>query len=247
MCSCNSELRRAMALAGQILSFKQNRYLDHTNAIQVDSNAFAPAVSSWARLCGFRLGTGPEAAKPLLRRAVSHWLRASHLNGTASAFVVCREAGAVSVFYGSGSIDPAQVFQSMIPDCEVCSVPSWFSDGYRYSGLFLGGVPADGAAEAVASSGLDHCYAACLAVPVADSDLRELLEEDRRLVLQLSQYKTVPRVYGMASRRTVDVPVPQVAEALEAVQNEVSLLEKARGVGVVQTVIRFGAGTVRHI
>ena len=236
----STELRRAMTLADQILALKQNRSLSEADAMQVDAGAFFPTISRWTRLCGFRMSGPPEAGKALLQRAAGRWLRAAHQSGAASAFVFRTDHGNAAAFYGS-SIDNAALFQSLLPECEAKPQASWFGGGYRCSGVFLGTFAADGVAEALASAGLDHCYAACIALPAADADIQALLEDDRRLARQLEPCKAFPRVCGSASRRTVEVPVQNVAAALDAVQEEITLLEKARSTGLVQAVIRFGA------
>ena len=236
----STELRRAMTLADQILALKQNRGLADADAMQVDAGAFFPTISRWTQLCGFRMSGPPEAGKALLQKAAARWLRAAHQSGAASAFVFRTDHGSAAAFYGS-SIDNAALFQSLLPECETRPQASWFSGGYRCSGLFLGTFAADGVAEALASSGLGRCYAACIALPAADADIQALLEDDRRLARQLEPCKAFPRVCGSASRRTVEVPVQNVAAALDTVQEEITLLEKARSTGLVQAVIRFGA------
>lgn len=236
----STELRRAMTLADQILALKQNRGLVDADAMQVDAGAFFPNISRWTQLCGFRMSGPPEAGKALLQKAAARWLRAAHQSGAASAFVFRTDHGSAAAFYGS-SIDNAALFQSLLPECETRPQASWFSGGYRCSGLFMGTFTADGVAEALASSGLDRCYAAFIALPAADADIQALLEDDRRLARQLEPCKAFPRVCGSASRRTVEVPVQNVAAALDAVQEEITLLEKARSTGLVQAVIRFGA------
>ena len=151
----STELRRAMTLADQILALKQNRSLSEADAIQVDAGAFFPAISRWTQLCGFRMSGPPEAGKALLQKAAARWLRAAHQSGAASAFVFRTDHGSAAAFYGS-SIDNAALFQSLLPECETKPQASWFSGGYRCSGLFLGTFAADGVVEALASAGLDH-------------------------------------------------------------------------------------------
>lgn len=236
----STELRSTMLLADQILALKQNRGLAEADAMQVDAEAFFPAIPRWTQLCGFRMSGPPEAGRALLQKAAARWLRAAHQSGAASAFVFRTDHGSAAAFYGS-SIDNAALFQSLLPACETSPQASWFCGGYRCSGLFLGTFAADGVAEALASAGLDRCYAACIALPAAGAEVQALLEDDRRLARQLDACKAFSRVYGNASRRTVEVPVQNVAAALDAVQQEIALLEKTRSTGLVQAVIRFGA------
>ena len=141
----STELRRAMTLADQILALKQNRGLVDADAMQVDAGAFFPNISRWTQMCGFRMSGPPEAGKALLQKAAARWLRAAHQSGAASAFVFRTDHGSAATFYGS-SIDNAALFQSLLPECETRPQASWFSGGYRCSGLFLGTFTAAGRA-----------------------------------------------------------------------------------------------------
>lgn len=232
-------MRHASALANRIIQLKGNRYLDGIDGLFLDDSAFIPNIKSWTQLQGFRM-IGDEFSAAALKRAAQQWIRASHRSGIPSVFVLSSDRdGILSVHYSNMSSNG--ILCSILPDCHAVPQNAWNTEGYRYSGIMLGTLASENVADAFASADLRGAYISCIVIPVADSVAQDILAENRRLSDKLTPYKSFQRVYGNSSRRTVDIPVQEVAEALAVLKGESEFLQSHLPAGLVCAAVRFGA------
>lgn len=236
-------MRNASALANRIIQLKGNRYLDNIEGIFLNDSAFIPNIKEWTLLQGFRM-TDKETSAAALERAAQHWIRSSYRSGIPSAFVLSSAIdGTLSVRYGNMSSDG--ILCSLLPDCHVVHQNVWNTEGYRYSGIMLGTLAAENIADTFASADFKGAYISCVVIPVADSVAQDILTENRRMSAKLTPYKSFQRVYGSSTRRTVDIPVQEVVEALSVLKDESEFLQSHLPAGLVCTAVRFGANE-RH-
>ena len=246
MNSYNESLQKAQDWADQVLFFKKNAFLDQVcaAALRVDGNAYLPEFPHWFRISGFRWKADPERTGKAVNQAASQWLRASGAAGSPCAFVLEREASRVSVLYGGGESGSGLAFLTSLPECRI-EPCRWTPQPYRYTGIALGTAAAQDLADTVAgAAGLLRGFVACLAVPVADSEILTLQQENRRGIAWLGEHKSFQKVYGNATRRVEEVPVESVVQAIGVLKEENAYLERERGAGFVRTALRFGADTL---
>ena len=232
----NRDLWKATDVACNMLFERKKRYLEVTEEISLDQNALIPNVHSWTQLQGFRM-TEPNSAACALTQAAGQWLRSLNNSGTASAFVLCRSSGQLRVLYGN----MPQGILNQIPGCQVCQVPGALSEGYACSGIMLGTLASQAVADIFASAEIDGSYVACIAVPAADSMGCDLLQKNRDSIAWFTPYQSFQRVYGTGSRRTQEIPVKYVHQALEFLKQQNSFLEARISGGLLFTAVRFGA------
>ncbi len=232
-------MRSALALAEKICLLKRNHFLDGVQSIRVDKSAYIPQIGCWWQMGGLRLLEGEETTAQLLRQACTQWLRTSCRTGAPAVFLLRKEHKTLTVLYGSSIVDLPALFQARLPECDFHSPAEILPDAGRHSGLFLGGMGAGGLADTLASSELEDAWAACILLPSSDAEAQNLLRQDQYLAEQLKPYRSFQRIFGNATRRTVDVPVQQVDKALALLEEEIQFLQQ--GGGVVRTAIRFGA------
>lgn len=235
----NTGMRNASALANRIIQIKGNHYLDGLAGLFLDDSAFIPNIRSWIQLQGFRM-IDAESSAEALKRAAQQWIRSSYRSGIPSVFVLSSDmAGILSVHYGNMSSDG--ILCSVLPDCHAVHQNVWNTEGYRFSGIMLGTLASVNIADTFASADFKGAYISCIAIPVADSVAQDLLAENRRLSAKLTPYKSFQRVYGNSSRRTVDIPVQEVVEALAVLKGESEFLQSNLSDGLVCAAVRFGA------
>ena len=232
-------MRSAVTLAQQVIRLKNNRFLDQIGGLSLDSGAFVPRVHSWTHFRGFR-AKDADSASALLSRAVHQWIRSSYTMGVSAVFVLQADrSGNISVHYGN--MDPNAVLNAALPDCSTVSCDIRHMEGCRFSGITLGTLASENIANSFASGGFRGAYIACIIVPVADSAAQDLLTENRRLTAALTPYQSIQRVYGNASRKTVEISVQEVGEALAILRGENAFLQRSLPDGLVCAAVRFGA------
>lgn len=232
-------MRSALALADRVCLLKQNHFLDRVQVIRVDDTAYIPQISHWWQMGGLRLLEGEETTARLLRQACTQWLAAARQTGAPAVFLVRKEHRNLTVLYGAGNMDLPALFQARVPGCEfIPPAEIGLGDG-RHSGLLLGSMKAGGLADTLACSDLEHAWVACIVLPSSDAEAQNLLRQDQSLAEQLKPYRSFQRVFGNATRRTVDLPVHQVDRALALLEEEIQFLQHSGG--VVRTAVRFGA------
>ncbi len=236
--------QKAQKYAERVLMIKKGRFLDSPAAAQlcIDAESFVPNIAQWYRMNGFRMNGSEAQTKDALSRAVSGWLRATTGRGCSAAFALLRTDRALSVLYGAGTGRFDGAFTANLAESDL-SQAVWPDHRYAYNGLLTGAVCSDRAADVFASSGLTDGYLACVAIPLADREIQEKIEENRELTTFFEPYKTIQKVYGSASRRVEETPVAPVLQAIALLKEETEYLESGIGEGFVRTAVRFGANT----
>lgn len=236
--------QKAQKYAERVLMVKKGRFLDSTAAAQlcIDAESFVPNIAQWYRMNGFRMNGSEAQAKDALGRAVSGWLRATTGSGCSAAFALLRINCALSVLYGAGAGTFDGTFTANIAESDL-SEAGWPEHRYAYNGLLTGAICSDKVADVFASSGISDGYLACIAIPLADQEIQDKIEENRTLAAFFEPYKTIQRVYGSASRRVEEAPVAAVLQAIALLREETEYLEHSIGEGFVRTAVRFGANT----
>lgn len=233
---------QAQKAAAMVNLLKKNNYLSAAganDAVISDGNTFVPTIRRWYRIEGFRAKEDEKATKEAVRRAVYGWLRGA--NSNCSAFVMDRAGNEIRVLYGTGSnADMTSVFSSAVPECIVHNA-EWEGCCYTYNGILTGTISADGFADVFADMKGEKCYVACVVIPVNDDEVWEKIRENEMLIGRLGQFKSYQRVYGNATKRTEEIPVPEIVRAVSLLKDENVFLSSNAGRGFVRSCIRFGA------
>lgn len=236
--------KKAERYAEQILYLKKNRFLEQVpaSAVRIDARSFTPNITQWYQLHGFRLNADERETGRSVNRAVSEGIRASTASGDSFAFVLMREERKVSVFYGTGRTNLEAVFRENLPECDFCRV-RWIPGRYAFHGIMLGTAAAYNLSDTLASAELEDIYVSCVAIPLSDVEILSKVDENRSLLAYLNGHKSFQRIYGNASRRVEEIPVPGVVQAAAMLEEENEYLEQNMGGGFVRTAVRFGAKT----
>lgn len=236
------QILQAQRTAAMVNLLKKNNYLTAVGANDVvidHDNIFVPVIRRWYRVEGFRAKEDEQATKTAVSRAASGWLRGAHSN--CSAFVMDHVRDEVRVFYGTGSnTDLRSIFSSAVPECVVHNA-TWEGATYAYNGILSGTILADGFADTFANMKGRECYIACVVIPVNDDEVSEKIRENEALIGRLEQFKSFQRVYGNATRRTEEIPIPEIVRAISLLKDENVFLSNNIGRGFVRSCVRFGA------
>lgn len=236
------QVLQAQRVAAMVNLLKKNNYLTTVGANDVviaDDNTFVPAIRRWYRMEGFRAKEDEKATKEAVSRAVYGWLRGA--NSNCSAFVMDRANDEIRVLYGTGNnTDLESIFSSAVPECIVHNA-EWEGHSYSYNGILAGTISADGFADTFANMKGRECYIACVVIPVNDDEIWEKIRENEVLIGRLEQFKSFQRVYGNATRRTEEIPIPEIVRAISLLKDENMFLSSNVGRGFVRSCIRFGA------
>ena len=93
----------------------------------------------------------------------------------------------------------------------------------------------------MARTHINNIYVACICVPTPDEEIQQRVLENESIIAYLNDYKSFQRVYGNASRRVEEVPVPVVVHAISTLKEENEFLLRNAGTGMVRGAVRFGA------
>ena len=239
------KMQQAQCCADRVVLFSKNNFMQliGPEPVPLDADAWVPDIRHWARLKGFRLKADEAHSEQAMRQAVFQWMNSA---GGSAAFAVIKKDRDLSVLYGSADRAGESAFLQNLPECRI-EQDAWSPPRCPWAGMVLGTVSAQGLSDAIASSGeLHSCYAACVAISVPDDEIQQMLEENRQLLAALEPCKSIQRIYGSATRRTEELPVRNVQEAMALLQEESRFLNRWQGSGFVRTVVRFGASTGRE-
>lgn len=239
----NTGMRNASALAKRINEVKANRFLNGIQGLSLDDAAFIPVIHNWTRFHGFRM-MDTKFSYEALKKAAYQGIRSSFRTGAPSLFILdTNKDGILSVYYGNMSTAP--ILKSTLPDCHTSDCAGWQTNGFRFSGIVLGTLASENLADTFASAGIKSAYIACTITPVADSVAQDILTENRRLTASLAPYKSFQRVYGNSSHRVVELPVPEIVEAIAVLKNECDFIQNHISEGLTCAAVRFGANDRR--
>ena len=188
---------------------------------------------------GFRAKEDENETKEAVRRAAYGWLRGA--NSNCSAFVMDRYDNETRVLYGTGSnTDLQSIFSAAVPECIVQNV-DWEGHSYAYNGILSGTITSDGFSDTFANMQGSEFYIACVVIPVNDDEVWEKVRENEVLIRYLEKFKSFQRVYGNATRRTEEIFIPEIVQAILHLKDENMFLSNNMGRGFVRSCIRFGA------
>ena len=212
--------------------------IDSSN-LKMDSSSYVPAISKWFRLDGFRMNSDKASTMEHIRNAISGWVRGTTGTGSDAAFVLFRQNGFTSLYYGSNCNEIDAVFRSNISECSIH--PSELQESvFGFNGLLTGAFSSSGMTDSLIASSVRDYYVMCIFIPVADSEICKIIEYNQKYMSILDEYKSFQRVYGNASRRTENIPVTSVARAIEVMKEEAEYLENNLGRGFVRAMVRYG-------
>ena len=238
-----TSMKNAKTFADNVLLIKKNHFLDNipAEAICLDESSYIPEITQWYKLKGFRLKADNEHTNQEAARAVTQWLRSSNVSGNSSAFVIVRNGKMVSVLYGTGRAGTADAFSANLPECRI-ERTEWSQERYHYNGIILGTVSADRLADTIAGANeITNGFVSCVAIPAADSEIQNMIMDNRRKIAYLDKYKSFQRVYGNATRRVEEISIDNVFQAIDILKEENDFLEYNRGEGFFRTIVKFGA------
>ena len=236
-----NDYHRAADLADKVLR-KNNGFLDGLPQEDVRPDGYLPDIRNWVTLRGWRLTENEEKDRLLPAQAMAQWLRGASLSGSTAVMYLQRELERINLRFGTtGQTQPGS-FAAHLPRCQL-EETSWFRPrNFPFNGFLLGTISAERLADALASDKiLYNAGVAVIACPVADRSAETLLQQEETLLHNLEGCTTFDRVYGSATRRVVHLPVGHVGEAVTRLNTELKHLREARGLGLVYTVVKFGA------
>ncbi len=232
-------------LAKTILSTRQGRSfaLVDQDDMHLGAESYYFFVKHWFLLCSYRMNSDIETTKRNLTCAVREWIRAAAGQGGPVVFLILYERDRVYVFYGTTKDMKPYSFESHIPECKIQS-SSISNRVFSKNGLFTGTLRSQNLADTLLSTALGEYYVACIILPVADSEVRQLVESDRDYIGTLSSCRTYHRIYGNATRRDEEIEIPEVTQAISILKDEMEYYQSKRGEGFVRTVVRYGASSI---
>lgn len=245
-----NDYHRAAELADKVLR-KNNGFLDGLPQESVRPDGYLPVIRNWITLRGWRLTENEEKDRLLPAQAIGQWLRGASLSGNIAVVYLQRELERINLRFGiTGQTQPGS-FVAYLPHCQL-EETSWFRPrNFPFNGFLLGTVSAERLADALASDqSLRDAGVAIIVCPVADRSAETLLQQEEALLHKLEGCTTFDRVYGSLTRRVVHRPVGHVGEAVTRLNAELKQLREARGLGLVYTVVKFGAADepqYRHV
>lgn len=236
--------KKAKQLADKVLLLKKGRYLDSVsqNDIYVEAESFMPNITNWHQFHGFRMCSDETHTETALQNAVNAWIRSTADAGYSAVFALSRNSRTLSVLYGTGRRGTEEVLKANIPECSV-GTTRWYSEEYKYNGIFTGTLKAKKLSDTFASSGIINSYISCIISPLSDAEIQGKIEENRKLLSYFSEYKTFQRTYGNASRRIIETPIADIVEAITVLKEENAYIEENVGGGFVRSAVKFGANT----
>lgn len=236
----------AQLIAEKIIMLKKGNCLDQVGSsnLRLDCNSYVPIITKWFRLDGFRMNSDKASTMNHIRNAVSGWIRGTTGTGSDAAYAILRQNSYTSVFYGSNCNETDAIFRSNVSECSIQSAD--FSNlTFEVNGLFTGTLSSLGTADALISSSVQDFYVECVFTPVADSDVCKIIENNKKYVNILDDYKSFQRNYGNLSKRTETIPVASVIQAVDVLKEEIEYLECNMGRGFVRAMVRYGTKTER--
>lgn len=242
MSQYRDQILQAQRNAAVINLLKKNNYLAGVNSADVAiaaDNTYVPVIHNWYKIDGYRAKENESDTKDAVKRAAFGWIRGAGSN--CSAFVMDRVAGKTTVLYGTGRNNNLKsIFSAVVPEC-ILNNKEWNGHSYNYNGVLSGTISADNFSDSFTKMSCNDCYVACIVVPVSDDEVWEKIRENEILIGRLEQYKTFQRVYGNATRRTEEIPIPEIVRAVSLLKEENQFLSRNVGRGFVRSCIRFGA------
>lgn len=233
----NNEYKKAENLAEQTCLLTKNKFLeDLSSPIELKKQE----ICNWYQLKGFRVPKGREATKEMLLRGLRAWVRGS----VSRAFMVAKEAGKFSVYYGSKDADVTS-FRATLPDCDLKIADIKIVHNY-FNGVFTGTIKASQLAEMFASSDIDNGYVVTLISPVEAIEIQDRISGVIEKISYFNNYKHIKRNYGNQSKRVEEIPIKVIEDALCVLTQEKEYLEKNLGDSFVKVVIKFGGSTLQE-
>lgn len=227
--------------ANKILLVKKNNFLEDIASCDIDlSKTFYPCIQKWYKIEGFRAKENETEKIETVKKAAYRLFRSA---GTScSSFVLENKNGETNVLYGTGRADtlPA-VFSSTLSECMIYKT-DWNPSSFSYSGLLTGTFSSvANFADSFAAIGND-CYVACIVLPAnGDEEVYQKIRENEYNKDKIAPYKTIERVYGNTTKRTEQLPVHEVINAVDLLEKETSFLSENAGIGFARSYIRFGS------
>lgn len=234
---------KAQGIAEKIVQSDRNHFLESVPAgdVRIEETSFVPSASRWIQLKGYRMKADMNDTLQSLREAMHEWMRSGNASGNSSVFVISEVDGKLNVYYGSGESSGVDtLFKNILPESEITD-SRWGGCQYSYNGILTGTITSSGVSDIVARTHISDFYIACICVPAPDEDVHQRISENESILGYLNDYKSFQRIYGNASRRVEDVPVPIIVRAISVLKEENEFLLRNMGTGMVRGAIRFGA------
>ena len=225
-------------LARIVILTKNGYGLDSICSSSIDHFEYIPDIPHWYRLNSYRANTDTEHTDANLIKAAASWIGSSRALGSISAFVMVNEQGTTGVLYGSNR-NPDSGFRLFVPECSISEIR--LNDRtYRRNGMFTGVLRAEELSDKLISSAITDYYVACVLLPVSDGEIASIIENDRTILSRFSSCNTYHRITGKSSRRDEEIEIPEVANAIDILKNEIDYLEENAGQGFVRAIVRYG-------
>jgi len=238
----NQNYEKANRIADLVLLRSKGTYLDTDCAsdMRINSEAYVPLIDKWIRFGGYRKSKDPDQFERSLQRAMRSWIRSVTGTGSSAAFVLVKEEDKISVLYGTGRGSSNTPFQTDLPECDL--IPTqWNASGYAYNAVMTGTIRSDGLADRFAFSDVQDSYVSLVIIPYPDEEVQNKIQDNIRLLGFLKNYISVSRTYGNSGRRSEEISMPLVIQAVELLEAENEYLSENQSQGLVRVAVRYGA------
>ncbi len=239
-------IQEATLCAEKVLFLNRNSFLDSVSSsmVRIDENAYIPEITQMHHLCGFRMRGNTDSAKSYALKAARQWLLGCAGIASNSVFMAEKDRGQINIFYGSNTSGSENAFSGNLPECQIQQAQVSHKP-YNYNGIISGTVSSMDFADMFAKSKfINKGYVACISICVHESEIQDMILENRRLLEFLGSNKSFERIYGNATRRVEEIPVETVMRAMDVLRDEIKYLEENKGKGFFRTAIRFGADSL---
>lgn len=236
-----AHMRSAVKTAKMTVLRMNNSFLDGALALNIDQHALVPKVNEWSRLStlGLPEPDNVQQSESAISHAVSQWLLSA--DSETRVFAVRKEGHAISVLFGNGQKALETAAKANGLDLGLQAAPAFLCP--TYCGLMLGGCRFIRLADTVAAAdNLTNCCVAVVITPASGQETADMLRRGRDLIARLEPYRSVRRVYGDQTRREEEIPVPEVVQALNVLEQECTFLQQNMP-GFVRASLVFGAAS----
>lgn len=237
------EIVAAERRAESILAVSKNHFLGDISSFSIKGeNCYIPNITKWIKLNGYRAARDESCTREMVTKAIENWISSKRNFEDEIGYTVLINDDNTGVYLGSRRISPQDVFRATVTECNIqeISPPQFFT---QYNGIMVGSLEGDSLAELMLNSNLLHCYISLFIVPYTSIEVENRIRELEKYYNELEPYKSFQRTYGVSTRRTEEIVNNNISSALKIIREDIEFLKKYRGIGLVRTILKYGAST----
>lgn len=236
-----NEIIQAELKAKEIIEITKNRFLNDLSKVNMNrEKTYFPNITKWVEISGYRAANSHNENYDLINDAVNGWISSKRSIEDEIGFAIVINGDATGLYYGSRRVCPNDVFLSTIPECKMIekNPKPLFT---QYNGIMLGSIEGDNLATLLLNSDMDHCFCSLFIVPYTINEIENRVTELENCYHELESFRTHQISYGSATRRIETITNDTICEALEILQEHIDFIKKYRNVGLVRTIVKYGA------